>query len=70
VLIPQENEKDLAEIPDNVKKGLRIVPVSNIDEVLREALVQQPEAIEWVDVEPEAIAATEAGGEAPARLPN
>ena len=70
VLIPRENEKDLAEIPDNVKKGLRIVPVGNIDDVLREALVRQPEAIEWVDVEPEAIAATEGTAEAPSRLPN
>jgi ATP-dependent Lon protease len=71
VLIPHENEKDLAEIPDNVKKGLRIVPVGNIDEVLREALVREPEAIEWVEVEPEAIAATDGtGGETPSPLPN
>lgn len=42
VLIPKENEKDLAEIPDNVKKGLEIVPVSTIDEVLRAALERMP----------------------------
>ncbi|MCF6320804.1 MAG: endopeptidase La [Rhizobiaceae bacterium] len=47
VLIPQENAKDLAEIPDNVKNGLEIVPVARIDEVLKHALVTQPEAIEW-----------------------
>ncbi len=71
VLIPHENEKDLAEIPDNVKKGLRIVPVNNIDEVLREALVRQPEAIEWVEVEPEAIAVTDGTtGDTPSPLPN
>lgn len=42
VLIPQENEKDLADIPANVKKGLEIVPVSTIDEVLHHALVRMP----------------------------
>jgi ATP-dependent Lon protease len=70
VLIPKENEKDLADIPGNVKKGLRIVPVSSIDEVLAEALVRQPEAIEWVDVEPEAIAKGEGKGEPSPALPN
>ena len=38
VIIPKENVKDLAEIPDNVKKGLKIMPVSNVDEVLKIAL--------------------------------
>jgi ATP-dependent Lon protease len=47
VLIPEENAKDLAEIPDNVKSGLEIVPVARMDEVLRQALVRQPEPIEW-----------------------
>jgi ATP-dependent Lon protease len=47
VLIPKENEKDLAEIPDNVKKGLDIIPVSTADEVLSLALTQKPVAIEW-----------------------
>ncbi|MBS7538495.1 endopeptidase La [Ancylobacter lacus] len=47
VLIPQENAKDLAEIPDNVKNALEIVPVSRMDEVLRHALVRQPEPIVW-----------------------
>ena len=47
VLIPEENAKDLAEIPDNVKNGLEIVPVSRMDEVLSHALTRQPEPIEW-----------------------
>ncbi len=47
VLIPQENEKDLAEIPDNVKKGMTIIPVKTADEVLKNALVRMPAAIEW-----------------------
>ncbi|MGC6519524.1 MAG: endopeptidase La [Candidatus Puniceispirillaceae bacterium] len=42
VLIPKENEKDLAEIPDNVKDGLKIIPVAMVDEVLSEALVREP----------------------------
>jgi ATP-dependent Lon protease len=51
VLIPRENEKDLAEIPDNVKKGLDIIPVATADEVLGLALVRKPMAIEWVEPE-------------------
>jgi len=47
VLIPQENVKDLEEIPENVKKGLTIIPVSTVDEVLKNALVRMPEAVEW-----------------------
>jgi ATP-dependent Lon protease len=47
VLIPKENEKDLAEIPDTVKKGLKIIPVASVDDVMREALVRQPEPIDW-----------------------
>ena len=47
VLIPEENAKDLAEIPDNVKNGLEIVPVSHIDQVLEHALVSKPVPIEW-----------------------
>ncbi|TIT87975.1 MAG: endopeptidase La, partial [Mesorhizobium sp.] len=49
VLIPEENVKDLAEIPDNVKNGMEIVPVSRVGEVLRHALVRMPEPIEWVE---------------------
>ena len=47
VLIPEENAKDLADIPDNVKNALEIVPVSHLDEVLPHALARMPEAIEW-----------------------
>jgi len=47
VLIPEDNAKDLADIPDSVKNALEIVPVSNIDEVLKHALTSQPEPIEW-----------------------
>jgi ATP-dependent Lon protease len=47
VFIPKENEKDLAEIPDNVKKNLKILPVADVDEVIAEALVRRPEPIEW-----------------------
>jgi ATP-dependent Lon protease len=47
VLIPNDNEKDLAEIPDNVKAGLEIVPVSTVDEVLKRALARPLTPIEW-----------------------
>jgi ATP-dependent Lon protease len=49
VLIPQENAKDLAEIPDNVKNGMEIIPVSHASEVLTHALVRQPVPIEWIE---------------------
>ncbi len=57
VLIPQENEKDLAELPDSVKNGLEIVPVSHVSEVLRIALLSQPESIDWDEAAEEAAAA-------------
>ena len=47
VLIPKDNEKDLADIPSNVKNALNIIPVCNIDEVLINALVKMPKKIEW-----------------------
>jgi ATP-dependent Lon protease len=47
VFIPKENEKDLADIPDSVKKGLDINPVSHVDEVIMRALARKPEAIAW-----------------------
>jgi ATP-dependent Lon protease len=47
VLIPEDNAKDLAEIPDNLKSGLEIIPVALVDEVLEKALVRLPEPIEW-----------------------
>lgn len=49
VLIPEENEKDLADIPDNVKGALKIIPVSTVDEVLSHALTQKLTPIEWTE---------------------
>ncbi|TJZ86073.1 endopeptidase La [Paracoccus hibiscisoli] len=63
VLIPQDNEKDLVEIPDNVKQGLTIIPVSNVREVLRHALVRQPKAIEWDEAAEEAAEAARLAGQ-------
>jgi ATP-dependent Lon protease len=60
VLIPKENEKDLAEIPDNVKDGLEIVPVESVSEVLAQALVATPEPIEWDEIAEEEAAAARA----------
>ncbi len=57
VLIPEENEKDLADIPDNVKEGLEIIPVKHVSEVLKQALVETPEPIEWDEAAEEAAAA-------------
>ena len=67
VLIPKDNEKDLLEIPENVKQGLDVIPVSNVQEVLKHALVRQPRAIEWDEAAEEAAAASlnvsDGGGE-------
>jgi ATP-dependent Lon protease len=49
VLIPQENAKDLAEVPENVKSGLEIIPVSTVDQVLGLALVRPFTPIEWTE---------------------
>lgn len=62
VLIPQENEKDLAEIPENVKQGLQIIPVSHVREVLKLALVRAPEPVEWDEAAEEAAAAARKAG--------
>ncbi|SMC74611.1 ATP-dependent proteinase. Serine peptidase. MEROPS family S16 [Fulvimarina manganoxydans] len=51
VLIPEENAKDLADIPDNVKNGLEIIPVSRMGEVLKHALLEQPVPVEWSEEE-------------------
>ncbi|MEI8393086.1 MAG: endopeptidase La [Rhodospirillaceae bacterium] len=57
VLIPKDNEKDLAEIPDNVKRGLMIVPVHTVDDVLKNALTRELVPIEWTEpVEVDAVA--------------
>ena len=67
VLIPKDNEKDLLEIPENVRQGLDVIPVSNVQEVLKHALVRPPRAIEWDEAAEEAAAATlnvsDGGGE-------
>ncbi|QIE44517.1 endopeptidase La [Pseudohalocynthiibacter aestuariivivens] len=57
VIIPQENEKDLVEIPDNVKEGMKIIPVTHVRDVLRLALTEVPEPIEWDEAAEEAAAA-------------
>ncbi|MBU2982570.1 endopeptidase La [Lentibacter algarum] len=57
VLIPEENEKDLVDIPDNVKEGLKIIPVTHVSEVLKLALSEAPEPIEWDEAAEEAAAA-------------
>ncbi|RID91516.1 endopeptidase La [Gemmobacter lutimaris] len=65
VLIPEENEKDLAEIPDNVKEGLTIIPVTHVREVLARALVRTPEPVEWDEAAEEAAAAAAAAKAGP-----
>jgi ATP-dependent Lon protease len=57
VLIPQDNAKDLTEIPDNVKAGLTIIPVGHVRDVLAQALVRKPEPVEWDEAAEEAAAA-------------
>ncbi|WP_170344500.1 endopeptidase La [Ruegeria atlantica] len=64
VLIPEENEKDLADIPDNVKEGLKIIPVKHVSEVLEHSLVRTPEPVEWDEAAEEAAAAAAASSEA------
>lgn len=51
VLIPRENEKDLAEIPANIREGLRIIPVAHVDEVLELALTAPLSAIDWSEAD-------------------
>jgi ATP-dependent Lon protease len=63
VIIPEENAKDLAEISDEVKNALEIIPVSRMDEVLELALVRKPEPIVWTEEDAAAaVAAGEKGG--------
>ena len=57
VLIPTDNEKDLAEIPDNVLKGLTIVPVATVEEALSRALVRMPLPVQWEEQADEGQAA-------------
>ncbi len=55
VLIPQENEKDLAEIPANIREGLKIIPVAHVDEVLKLALTGPLTAIDWTEADELAV---------------
>ena len=55
MLIPAENEKDLAEIPASVKEALEIIPVSHVDEVLARALTQPITPIEWTEADEHAV---------------
>jgi len=61
VIIPQDNEKDLAEIPDNVKKGMDIIPVNNVDDVLKHALSRALVPIEWDEGDDKIKAVPEGG---------
>ncbi|MCU0733535.1 MAG: endopeptidase La [Hyphomonas sp.] len=62
VLIPKENEKDLDEIPENVKTGMKIIPVSDIQEVLKLALTRPLVPIEWSEADEAALQASLTGG--------
>lgn len=64
VLIPIENEKDLADIPDNVKRGLTIVPIDTLDQLLANALTQPLTPIEWDEEAAEAAKKRPAEGDA------
>jgi len=69
VFIPADNEKDLADIPENVKKNLKLIVVSHVDQVIDQALARVPEAIEWEEpADPPVAAATPQP--APALLPH
>ena len=57
VMIPVDNVKDLRDIPDNVKNGLALIPVSNVTDVLKNALVRLPEPITWDEAAEAAAAA-------------
>ncbi len=69
VLIPEENVRDLTEIPDIVKEGMEIVPVSRMDQVIERALVRKPEPIEWdFDAEPAVATKVEATDDSAASI--
>jgi ATP-dependent Lon protease len=68
VCIPEENVKDLADIPEEVKLKLEIVPVARMEDVLKAALVRVPEAITWEDVAAEAAAEVDGTGKDGSRI--
>jgi ATP-dependent Lon protease len=51
VLIPIENKKDLVEVPKTILESMEIIPVKNVDEVLKVALVKPLKRVEWVEVD-------------------
>ena len=51
VLIPRENKKDLTEVPKTILENMEIIPVKNVDEVLKVALTKTLKRVEWVDVD-------------------
>ncbi len=62
VIIPKDNQKDLAEIPDNVKRGLEIITAATADEVLKHALARPLTPIEWPEKKSiETISSSSAG---------
>ena len=66
VLIPDENEKDLAEIPKNVIEGLKIIPVKTVDEVLKIALTKNLTPVDWVEID---LSQTKKGNQLPSERP-
>jgi ATP-dependent Lon protease len=61
VFFPKDNEKDLADIPESVKKHIKLIPVAHVDDVISQALASRPEAIEWsepAEALPPAVAET------------
>ena len=68
VFIPKENEKDLAEIPDNVKKNMKLIPVKDVDEVIAQALIRKPEPIDWEEPAEPAVAVPQPADSASASL--
>ncbi len=72
VMIPADNVKDFREIPDNVKNGLELIPVANVTDVLRNALVRMPDPIDWDEAAEAAkvAAAPPPPGEAPSAAPH
>jgi ATP-dependent Lon protease len=70
VFIPKDNEKDLAEIPDNVKKNLELIVVSHVDEVIGKALARKPEPITWEEPEEAPTPPKAEAGKAESALPH
>ena len=70
VFIPKENEKDLAEIPEQVKRHLKLVPVAHVDEVISQALVRKPDPIAWEEPAEPVVTPPAAGESAATLLPH